>query len=109
MEDKKGREYRYQVDYTLPGGKMYHVRCDDWTEFQNAVLNIESLFNAAPLTPPKKSVSPIESEGTLACETCGLPLSPEKRIISKKDGRAWWVRNCPSGDLSHKGTIRPAS
>lgn len=105
MTDTTGREYRYQVDYTLPTGRMYHVRCDDWTEFQEAVKNIEGIIPAIATPTP---VIPTQQTGTLACEICGRPLSAEKRIVSKKNNRAYWVRDCTSGDRSHKGTIRPA-
>lgn len=127
-EDNTAREYKYQWDWTIPGGGMAHVRCDDFEEFKEAKKNIETLIPATPTTklighampdmsvPPFPSYpprtlkpNPVNEDGEMVCTTCGMILNPEKRIVSKKDGRAWWVRDCPSGDRTHKGMIRPAS
>lgn len=97
-----GREYKYQVDYSL-AGKMYHVRCDDWEDFKEAILNIESILpndQVAAETP--------HSDTGARCKTCGANVLPEKRITGR-DGRGWWVQECVTGDKSHKGPIRPAN
>jgi hypothetical protein len=110
--DNNGREYRYQADWSL-GSQMYHVRADDWTEFQDAVKNIRDTYLTEEI--PVKQVAPPFSanpyptpEGESACKTCGAATLPEKKIVGK-DGRSWWVRDCSSGDRTHKGPIRPAS
>jgi hypothetical protein len=41
-EQLNGREYRYQKDWSI-GGNMFHVRADDWTDFTDACLNMETL------------------------------------------------------------------
>lgn len=115
----EGREYKYQADYSL-NGKMFHVRCDDWIEFQDAVKNIEDTYivdsgmgtvatttYTPPTTPYSKAPYPT-AEGEQPCKTCGAPTLPEKRIVGR-DGRAWWVRDCSTGDKAHKGPIRAAS
>lgn len=112
----EGREYKYQADITV-GGQMFHVRCDTWEEFEEACANIgisstvvtakatvavetpKAPYSAAPYPTP---------EADQPCKTCGAPTLPEKRIVGK-DGRAWWVRDCSTGDKTHKGPIRPAS
>jgi len=92
---------------------MFHVRCDDWESFQDAVTNIKDKYvvAAAPVapvaTPYSKAPYPTPASDA-ACKTCGADTLPEKRIVGK-DGRAWWVRDCVTGDKSHKGPIRAAS
>lgn len=107
-----GREYRYQVDYTIRN-RMYHVRCDDWLDFKEAVKNLEDDYittDESQVIPPiKPTLSANPATPAIGCEICGQALLPEKRIVSKKDGRAWWIRDCSSGDRSHKGLIRPAT
>jgi len=110
----EGREYRYQKDISM-GGVMYHVRCDDWREFIEAVNNIAVLVKeeipvavSTPSTVPPSPVYPTINVNAGICKTCGAPTLPEKRIVGK-DGRAWWVQDCSTGDKTHKGPIRPAS
>jgi hypothetical protein len=113
--DNSAREYRYQADFSL-SGEMYHVRCDDWDEFKDAVANIKTEYIKVPAatTPVTPSYNnqynppPPSVEGDAPCKTCGAPTLPEKKILAK-DGRAWWVRDCSTGDRTHKGPIRPAS
>lgn len=113
--DNQGREYRYQADYTF-NGKMFHVRCDDWVLFQEAVKNIEDTYivdsgigEVKTIDLPTYSQAPYPTpEADSACKTCGGPTLPEKRIVAKT-GKAYWVRDCATGDRSHKGPIRPAS
>jgi hypothetical protein len=112
----EGREYKYQADFTL-GGQMYHVRCDDWDEFQTAVTNIKDTYildadlgtvtTKTYNTPYSKAPYPTPASES-ACKTCGAETLPEKKIQGK-DGRSWWVRDCSTGDRTHKGPIRPAS
>ena len=114
--DKQGREYKYQVNYTA-NGKMYNVRCDDWKEFTEAIAEMEKAFSISfastptPPTPTPTTYYPtpasMPSTAPEACKTCGNATLPEKRITGK-DGRSWWVRDCSTGDKTHKGPIRPA-
>lgn len=109
--DNQGREYRYQADWTV-GSQMFHVRCDDWDEFQEAVKNVKDTYltDEVPVRklPPVANAPYPTPQSDAACKTCGAPTLPEKRITGK-DGRSWWVRDCTTGDKSHKGPIRPAS
>lgn len=123
--DNQGREYRYQADYSA-GGQMFHVRCDDWEEFKIACDNVgiayetiketvtTTTFNPGIAINPVAPTAPYSAnpyptpEGESACKTCGAPTLPEKKIVGK-DGRSWWVRDCTTGDRTHKGPIRPAS
>lgn len=98
---------KYQMDWTA-GSKMFHVRSDDWTDFVSAIRSMETQVPEVQVAPP---VTPAYAPGAAAsgggCKTCGGPVLPEKRIVGK-DGRAWWVSDCATGDKSHKGPIRPA-
>lgn len=113
--DNQGREYKYQADYSL-NGKMFHVRCDDWADFQEATKNIEDTYlvganlgtvTTTPVAPYAAAPYPTP-DAESACKTCGAPTLPEKKIVGK-DGRSWWVRDCSTGDRTHKGPIRPAT
>ena len=78
-----GREYRYQADWSI-GTRMFHVRCDDWTVFQESVKNMETVLPSVKSFP--------DDEGRIAhtateqdagnCPKCGAPLV----IAKKKDG-----------------------
>ena len=107
----KGREYRYQADWSF-GSQMFHVRADDWSDFQKAVKNVRDTYLDPPVTevelPPVARAPYPTPEVEGACKTCGAPTLPEKKITGK-DGRSWWVRDCTTGDRTHKGPIRPAA
>ena len=60
MEDQ-GREYRYQKDWSV-GGEMFHVRCDVWEDFLQAVKNMQNLV-------PKAHAFPEDTGATATPET----------------------------------------
>lgn len=96
-------EYRYQWSNSMQG-EIVVVRSDTW---EDLLLDIEKARTQFSMThTPKKTIHAEEEESR--CKTCGFPLLAEKRIVSKKSGKAWWVRNCSSGDRDHEAVFRPA-
>lgn len=122
MKDKtnmEGRDYGYQADLSIDN-RMFHVRADTQERFEEIIAYFENNYGVSfkkplvPETPAVAATVPPAAPGVAApaqCAICGMALLPEKRIVSTKTGvaKAFWVRDCSSGDQTHKGPIRPAA
>ena len=90
--DNRGREYRYQKDWTS-GTLMFHVRCDDFDEFKVSVENMEKLIpkpgfpdDTGPIATPKQAFqAPV-------CEVHGIPMTLKPAGVSRagKPYPAFW-------------------
>lgn len=110
--ENNGREYRFQIDFKTADGSMFHVRADDLADYMAACeeLGIPYKYDGEvkkPETPAFVDHTAIPVVDT--CATCGAALLPEKRIVAHATGKAFWVRDCSSGNRDHKGPIRPAA
>lgn len=102
------KDWKYQWSSKDNNGEIIVVRADTQEELLKEVEWAKSHFSSnLPPTGTTVPSSPIPTNPAALCKTCGAATLPEKRITAK-DGRAWWVRDCSTGDRTHKGPIRPA-
>jgi len=76
-EDNRGREYRYQKDWSI-GGQMFHVRCDNWEEFEEAVLKMEHIIpsnDPFPNDTGNHATSPQQAINAPVCPIHNKPMS----------------------------------
>lgn len=92
-----GREYKYQRDWSV-GSQMFHVRCDNWDEFKEAVDNIKTMLQPKSFPDDEGTkATPVENtvpEGP----TCGIhniPMILKPAGVSKAGRQypAFW--SCP--------------
>ena len=69
--DNQGREYRYQRDWSI-GGQMFHVRCDDFAEFEEAVRNMESILPSNEAFPNDTGKKAVTSTQAVQAPVCGV-------------------------------------
>jgi hypothetical protein len=97
--DNRAREYKYQKDWSI-GTTMFHVRCDDWADFCEALENMESILPKTKAFPddtgntatPPQAVTP----GIPECGIHHVPMTWRGGGISKKTGKPYngfW--SCP--------------
>lgn len=75
MNDTTGREYRYQADWSM-GGQMFHVRCDDFVEFQTAITNMETMLPSNEAFPNDKGKTVTTQEKAVNAPVCGVHGTP---------------------------------
>ena len=86
-----GREYRYQKDWSIDS-QMFHVRCDEWDVFKEAVANMTTIL---PINGDKAVVSqPIPSQlvqqaVSEKCVKCGAPMAISKAGNKYCSQRCW--------------------
>lgn len=94
-----GREYRYQADWQI-GTRMFHVRCDDFEEYKEAVKNMESTLPSTKDFPNDTGnlahTATEPDQGT--CPKCGAPLV----MATKKDGTPYKKCSTNKWDRIHK-------
>jgi len=75
-----GREYRYQKDWSIDG-EMFHVRCDEWDIFLNAIENMQTIIptnEVKPVTSQSATSQPIQQTGLGNCPKCGAKMAISK-------------------------------
>jgi len=98
MNDTTGREYHWQADWSI-GNRMFHVRFDDFAEFEQAVKDMESLIpgnKAFPEDSGNKATSPEKAVGAPECGDHHVPMSWRAPGVSKNTGKSYpgfWA--CP--------------
>ena len=96
IDINSGREYRYQKDWSI-GTRMFHVRCDDWEEFKQAVKNMDTLIPAAKDFPDDEgSMAQKVDVSTKHQPTCSVHGATTKWLegVSKKTGKAYSFWSC---------------
>lgn len=95
----EGREYRYQMDWTLPNGKMAHVRCDDWDEFKTACNNMAYLVNSPRPFPDdegNRATSPEQSQKVTSDPSwCQIHNVTMRQFA--KNGKSWYSHSPSEG------------
>jgi hypothetical protein len=96
MDNTDCREYRYQRDWSIGTG-MFHVRCDDWEQFQAAVKNMETMIPTKKDFPEDTVGSPVAQKVDVSMKhqpTCPIhgATTVWKTGVSKKTGKdyAFW-------------------
>lgn len=98
-------QFKYQYSDSI-NGRIIVVRADSREEL---LLDIEWLNKEfgkplqTPTRPVNTNVDPL-SEG--ACQQCGAPVTPERKIKWKY--KEWLTRECTSGARHKTGYFKPA-
>lgn len=81
-----GREYRYQADWQI-GTRMFHVRCDSFEEYKEAIKNMETTLPSTKDFPNDTgNIAHKATEQDIGtCPKCGSPLV----MATKKDGTSY--------------------
>jgi hypothetical protein len=93
MNDKTGREYKYQADWSQ-GNRMWHVRCDDLGEFDAACDEMENRIPSNKAFPDdgigkQIATAPEQATNAPVCGVHGTPMIMKPAGVSKSTGRAY--------------------
>lgn len=89
-----GRDYRYQRDWTV-GTQMFHVRCDEWETFKEAVDNMNTMIKTKAFPDDEGNIATPQEQVISEAPKCGVHGTPMtlKPAGTSKMGRpypAFW-------------------